>query len=182
MIKKSEHSFAIACQAENTLDRVGQKFKHTNLWMTSDSIQGSTEKRKRRKKWGSHARLSYISWWPKAVAAVLTVTHRESTATYLPHSPAPESAGEKTGANHAVMKTSYKHCGCSLLVWPALPVWKSRLLQVTSNLQAGRVHLPRVTSCPLGCSLREEIQGTLFSFHFLMTLVWDSALYCECKH
>lgn len=47
MVKKNNHGFAVACQAEKTLERVGKKFKHTNLLMTSHSLQGSTEKRKR---------------------------------------------------------------------------------------------------------------------------------------
>lgn len=88
-IIKSRHSFAVACPTEKALEKVRQKFKHTDLWMTSDSIQGSTEKRKISEKWGSQAWLSYIFWWPKAVAVVLTET------MYHPHSPAAESAGEK---------------------------------------------------------------------------------------
>lgn len=98
MVKKPRHGFTLACQAEKTLERVWQKFKHTNLRMTSDSIQGSIEKRKRSKKWGSQAWLSYIFWWPKAVAAQWlwpTIKAQPHTTLILQHQRVQEKRKEQ---------------------------------------------------------------------------------------
>lgn len=95
------------------------------------------------------------------------LTDRESTATSHPHSPAPESAGEKKGSNHAVTKPSHKHSDCC---------W-SDLLCRSGNLGYYKLHATcRQEECTLikwppvhwgALWDRTAIQGTLLFFSFL---------------
>lgn len=185
-IKKNRHSIAVALiiirPAEKTLERVGQKFKHVNFEWLLPSMQGIPGKEE--KNWGNHEWLCQdFLWWASTAATEPTMTCHEGTAMYLPQSLAPQSTGERKGANHTVMEPSHRFCGCH----------PSELLHQCGNLGYYKVHptcleeewvplkwSPALWGAPTG---KTAIHGTLLFFSFFsVPLVRNSAIYYECRH